>query len=92
MGIQETFKALSDGTRREILNLLKKGRMTAGDIAAKFSMTQATVSHHLAVLKDTGLISDSKEGKFIYYELNSSVIEDILSWFMTLKGEEKNDE
>mgnify|MGYP005837584209 CR=1 FL=1 len=92
MGIHETFKALSDGTRREILNLLKQGTMTAGDIAAKFSMTQATVSHHLSVLKEAGLVIDKKEGKYIYYELNSSVIEDILAWFMTLKGEDKDDE
>ncbi|HEY9061386.1 MAG TPA: autorepressor SdpR family transcription factor [Pseudobacteroides sp.] len=89
MGIQETFKALSDATRREIMNMLKQGRMTAGDIAARFSMTQPTVSHHLSVLKDAGLIIDRKEGKFIYYELNSSVIEDILGWFLNLRGDEK---
>lgn len=89
MGIQETFKALSDATRREIMNILKQGRMTAGDIAARFSMTQPTISHHLSVLKDAGLIIDRKEGKFIYYELNSSVIEDILGWFLNLRGDEK---
>lgn len=86
MGFQESFKALSDRTRREILNLLKKGCMTAGDIAGSFSMTQATVSHHLAVLKDAGLVSDRREGKFILYEINTSVIEEMMSWFIELKG------
>ena len=91
MGFQESFKALSDKTRREILNLLNQGNMSAGDIAAKFSMTQATVSHHLSVLKDAGLISDRREGKFIMYELNTSVIEEIMTWFMELKGADDNE-
>ncbi len=91
MGFQESFKALSDKTRREILNLLKGGDMSAGDIAAKFSMTQATVSHHLSVLKEAGLISDRREGKYIIYELNTSVIEEIMTWFMELKGAEDNE-
>ncbi|MCR4436645.1 MAG: autorepressor SdpR family transcription factor [Clostridiales bacterium] len=86
MGFHESFKALSDRTRREILNLLKKGDMTAGDIAASFSMTQATVSHHLSVLKDAGLVSDRREGKYILYELNTSVIEEMMAWFIELKG------
>jgi DNA-binding transcriptional ArsR family regulator len=91
MGYQDTFKALSDKTRREILDLLKVGEMTAGDISAKFNMTQATVSHHLSVLKDSQLVSDRKAGKFIYYELNLSVVEEIMSWFISLKGD-GNDE
>ena len=91
MGFQESFKALSDKTRREILNLLKEGDMSAGDIAAKFSMTQATVSHHLSVLKEAGLISDRREGKYIMYELNTSVIEEIMTWFMELKGADDNE-
>ncbi len=92
MGFQETFKALSDKTRREILNILKKGDMTAGDIAEKFAMTQATVSHHLSVLKEAGLIDDRREGKYIMYELNTSVIEEIMIWLKDLKGEDKNEE
>lgn len=91
MGFQETFKALSDKTRREILNILKKGDMTAGDIAEKFAMTQATVSHHLSVLKEAGLIYDRREGKYIMYELNTSVIEEIMIWLKDLKGEDENE-
>lgn len=87
MGFQDTFKALSDKTRREILDLLKTSTMTAGDIASKFDMTQATVSHHLSVLKDAELVTDKKDGKYIYYELNTSVLDDIISWAINLKGE-----
>ena len=86
MGFQESLKAMSDRTRREILNLLKDGDMTAGDISAHFAMTQATVSHHLSVLKDGGLVSDRRNGKFIVYELNTSIIEEIMAWLMELKG------
>lgn len=91
MGYQDTFKALSDKTRREILNLLKTKTMTAGDIASKFDMTQATVSHHLSVLKEAELVTDKKDGKYIYYELNTSVLDDIISWAITLKGENVNE-
>ena len=87
MGIQKTFKALSDGTRREILELLKKGAVSAGDISAHFHMTPATISHHLSVLKDAGLVSDEKRGKFIYYELNTSVLEEVMLWLSQLRGE-----
>ncbi len=87
MGFQETFKALSDKTRREILEKLKGGRMTAGDIASNFNMTAATVSHHLAVLRDSGLISDEKVGKNIYYELDLSVVDEILGWIAGLGGD-----
>ena len=86
MGFQETFKALSDTTRREILNLLKNGAMTAGEIGKHFEMTGATISHHLSILKAAGLISDDKRGKFIYYELNTSVLEDVMLWITDLKG------
>ncbi|MCB8818813.1 autorepressor SdpR family transcription factor [Desulfosporosinus shakirovi] len=89
MGFQESLKAMSDKTRREILNLLKNGDMTAGDIAAHFSMTQATVSHHLSVLKDGGLVMDRRDGKYIFYELNTSVIEEIMAWLIELKGVDK---
>ena len=80
MSLANTFKALSDPTRREILNLLRERPLPAGKIAAHFSMTGATVSHHLAVLKEAGLISDRHEGKFIYYELDLSVFEEMLNW------------
>ena len=87
MSLQRTLKALSDPIRREILNLLKAGPMSAGDISARFDVTGAAVSRHLSVLKDADLIRDKREGKFIYYELNASVLEEILLWITELKGE-----
>ena len=87
MSLQRTLKALSDPIRREILNLLKSGPMAAGDIAAKFDVTGAAVSRHLSVLKEAELIRDKREGKFIYYELNASVLEEIMLWITGLKGE-----
>lgn len=87
MGLQQTLKALSDPIRREILNLLKTGPMAAGDIAARFDVTGAAVSRHLSVLKEAELIRDKREGKFIFYELNASVLEEILLWISELKGE-----
>lgn len=87
MGLQNTLKALSDPVRREILNLLKSGRMAAGDIAGHFSITDAAVSRHLSVLKEADLIRDTREGKYIYYDLNASVLEEILLWVKDLKGE-----
>ena len=87
MGLQATLKALADPIRREILNLLKGGRMAAGDIAAHFSVTDASISRHLSVLKEAELIRDRREGKFIYYELNASVLEEILLWIKDLKGD-----
>lgn len=89
MGFQETFKALSDPTRREIITLLKDGKMSAGEIVSHFSMTNATISHHLSVLKQADLISDERIGKYIYYELNTSVIDEIIGWITSLrKGNE----
>jgi DNA-binding transcriptional ArsR family regulator len=87
MSLQHTLKALADPIRREILNLLKSGPMAAGDIAAKFDVTGAAVSRHLSVLKEADLIRDKREGKFIFYELNASVLEEILLWISDLKGE-----
>ena len=87
MSLQRTLKALSDHIRREILNLLKSGPMAAGDIAAKFDVTGAAVSRHLSVLKEAELIRDKRDGKFIYYELNASVLEEIMLWITELKGE-----
>ena len=91
MGIQNTLKALADPTRREILNMLKKGRMTAGEITEHFDITAAAISRHLSVLKEADLIRDTREGKFIIYELNTSVLEEILLWVNDLKGENDHD-
>ena len=87
MGIQVTLKALSDPTRREILELLKSGRLAAGEIADHFEFTAPAISRHLSVLKDADLIRDTREGKYIYYELNASVLEEIMLWITQLKGE-----
>ena len=87
MSLQLTLKALADPIRREILNLLKAGPMSAGDISARFDVTGAAVSRHLSVLKDADLIRDKRDGKFIFYELNASVLEEILLWITELKGE-----
>lgn len=89
MGIQNTLKALSDPIRREILELLRSGRLSAGEIAEKFPVSGAAVSKHLSVLKESDLIRDAREGKFIYYELNTSVLEEVMLWIKTLKGEGK---
>ena len=89
VGLSETMKALGDPVRREILNLLKGGRMTAGDIAGRFEMTAATVSYHLSQLKKAGLIFESREKNFIYYSLNASVLEEVLLWLQDLKGEKE---
>ena len=91
MSLQNTMKALSDPIRREILNLLKSGRLSAGDIAEHFPVTGASISRHLSVLKEADLIRDTREGKFIYYDLNVSVLEEIMLWVKDLKGEENND-
>ena len=87
MSLQNTLKALSDPIRREILNLLKSGRLSAGEICEHFDVTGASISRHLSVLKDADLIRDTREGKFIYYDLNASVLEEILLWVKDLKGE-----
>ena len=87
MGFAETFKALSDPVRRQILELLKNGRLSAGDIAGHLDMTQATVSYHLKVLKQADLIRETREKNFIFYELNLTVLEEIMMWLSDLKGE-----
>lgn len=87
MSLQATTKALADPIRREILNLLKQGRRSAGDIAQHFDVTNASISRHLSVLKEADLIRDTREGKFIYYDLNTSVLEEIMLWISDLKGE-----
>lgn len=87
MSFAETFKALSDPVRRQILELLKNGRLSAGNIAEHFNMTQATVSYHLKVLKQADLIRETREKNFIFYELNLTVLEEIMMWLSELKGE-----
>ena len=89
VGIQNTLRALSDPIRREILNLLKKGRMSAGDIAEHFDVTGASISRHLSVLKEAELIRDTREGKFIFYEINASVLEETILWITDLRGEKQ---
>ncbi|MBE6941720.1 MAG: winged helix-turn-helix transcriptional regulator [Ruminococcaceae bacterium] len=89
MGLQNTLKALSDPIRREILEMLRAGRLSAGEIAEKFPVSGAAVSKHLSVLKESDLIRDAREGKFIYYELNTSVLEEVMLWLKALKGEGK---
>ena len=90
MAFAETFKALSDPVRREILELLKEGPLSAGEIASRFDMTGATISYHLKILKNADLIFESREKNFIYYQLNTSVLEEILLWISQLKGGEKH--
>ena len=87
MSLQQTLKALADRTRRETLNLLKGGPKSAGEICERFDISGAAVSRHLSVLKEADLVCDSREGKFIYYELNTSVLEEALLWLTDLKGE-----
>ena len=87
MSLQRTLKALSDPIRREILNLLKSGTLSAGEITDHFDVTAASISRHLSVLKEADLIRDQRQGKFIYYELNASVLEEIMLWITDLKGE-----
>lgn len=92
MSLQATLRALADPIRREILNHLKQGRLSAGEIGEHFPVTGASISRHLSVLKDADLIRDTREGKFIYYDLNASVLEEILLWVSDLKGVDSNAE
>ena len=87
MAVENTLKALADPIRREILNLLKQGRLSAGETGEHFPVTDASISRHLSVLKEADLIRDQREGKFIYYQLNTSVLEEVMLWLSQLKGE-----
>ena len=91
MSLQQTLKALADPTRREILNLLKNGKLSAGEITDHFDITAAAISRHLALLKDADLITDTRDGKYIFYELNASVLEEIMLWITDLKGVSEDD-
>lgn len=88
MSLNQTMKALSDPTRRAILNYLKEGTLSAGEIADKFDMTAATISHHLSILKKADLINEKREKNFKYYSLNASVLEEVFLWISALKGDE----
>ena len=92
MGLQKTLRGLADPIRREILDMLRGGRMSAGEITERFDVTAAAISRHLSVLKEADLIRDTREGKFIYYDLNASVLEEIMIWIAELKGEKNNEE
>lgn len=89
MGFAETFKALSDPVRREILEMLKRGRMSAGDIGSHFDMTGATISYHLNILKKAELVRETKQKNFVFYELNTSVVEEVMLWLSSLKEEDE---
>ena len=91
MSFAETFKALSDPARREILLMLRNGRMSAGDIASRFEMAGATVSYHLSVLKKADLVYETKQKNFVFYELNTSVFEEIMLWLAQFKGENSDE-
>ncbi len=91
MGIGSVLKALDDPIRREILNMLKKGKLSAGEITNHFPVTAASISRHLSVLKDADLVRDTREGKFIYYTINTSVLEETLLFIKDLKGDNTND-
>ncbi|AYW49169.1 autorepressor SdpR family transcription factor [Tetragenococcus halophilus] len=92
MSFEASFKALSDPVRREILQILKDGRLSAGEISRHFDMTAATVSYHLNILKKAGLVWEEKEKNFIYYDLNTSILEELMSWLIELEGSRKNEE
>ena len=92
MGFAETFKALSDPIRRGILEMLKKGQLSAGEIGSHFDMTGATISYHLSILKKAGLIKENKNKNFIYYELNASVVEEVMLWLTDLTGGKESNE
>lgn len=89
MPFADTFKALSDPARREILELLKNGRLSAGDIASKFNMTGATISYHLSILKKADLVRENREKNFIFYELNTSVFEELMMWLGQFNSNKK---
>lgn len=92
MAFAKTFKALSDPARRQILELLKQGSMSAGDIASHFDMTGATISYHLKILKQADLVFESREKNYIYYQLNTTVLEEIMLWISNLKGDDHHAE
>ncbi len=91
MSFAETFKALSDPVRREILQLLKNGKLSAGEIGSHFDMTGATISYHLSVLKKADLVWETKVKNYVYYQLNTTVVEEVLMWLTQLRGGEEHE-
>lgn len=91
LGLHDTLKALSDPVRRDILELLKSGRLSAGDIGKHFDLSAATISHHLSQLKKAGLVLETKYKNFIFYELNVTVFEDVLIWVSQFTGGKDNE-
>ncbi|NLC07817.1 MAG: winged helix-turn-helix transcriptional regulator [Syntrophomonadaceae bacterium] len=91
MSLSLVFKALSDGTRREILRLLQKGDLTAGEIANQFNLTKPSISHHLNVLKQADLVQDIRKGQNIHYSLNTTVFQDVLAWFIGVLGNSRQE-
>lgn len=91
MAFNDVFKALSDSTRQKIIDLLKEKDMTAGDIAEYFNITKPSISHHLSILRQADLVSVERQGQFIYYSLNTSVLEDILKWFLSFSNKNKKE-
>lgn len=91
MGLQQTMKALADPIRRDILNMLKTGRLSAGEISERFPVTAASISRHLSVLKEADLVRDNRQGQHIIYELNTSVLEETMLWLAELKGGKNDD-
>jgi ArsR family transcriptional regulator, arsenate/arsenite/antimonite-responsive transcriptional repressor len=87
--LNKQFRALNDSTRRAILEILREKNMTAGEIAEKFEMTKPSISHHLDLLKQAGLVDAEKQGQFIYYALNTTVVDEILKWVLTLTNAKK---
>jgi ArsR family transcriptional regulator len=85
--LNETFRALSDPTRRQILDLLRRGEMTAGALAERFDMTKPSMSHHFAVLKEADLVTSRRDGQQIWYALNTTVVEDVLAWAVQLTAD-----
>ena len=91
MSFQQSFKALADPTRRQVLELLREGPLTAGEIGGRFPMTAATISHHLSVLREAELVLDERRGKYIYYELNMTVMDELLAWAASFRREEERE-
>ena len=91
VSFQQSFKALADPTRRQVLELLREGPLTAGEIGGRFPMTAATISHHLSVLREAGLVLDERRGKYIYYELNMTVMDELLAWAASFRREEERE-
>jgi ArsR family transcriptional regulator len=84
ISLNETFKALADPTRRQILRLLRKGDLTAGEIAEHFNMTKPSISHHLNLLKQARLVLSERQGQYIVYSLNTTVVQEVLRWLMEI--------